>query len=284
MIELKKILTAVAAAVAACCPARAQSELPDAGGSLPGGNTAGTPAEMSASPQRVVLGELSPSLFPEGFTPDWNRPLRYQRFMFAANPSTVNRAGFAPLVCWDGGYAAAFGSATSYPGMGAIERGGITVGQTLGQLTLSLSGEAEKVAWFRGLRTVYIVTGVAQWRFNEQLSMTVFGSWQTSDAFISPALTGYASTASFGGYFSWDFHEHWGIDAGAQTQRNPWTNRWETRPIVRPYYRLNKDTKFGIDLGGLIYEAVRSDDSRRVNPTIGPPVPMGAPPVRIDRR
>lgn len=268
--------------IAAVTPTRAQGEIPE----LPGGGapSSGDPATGVIEPIPGVP-VMSGGIFPDGFRPDWSRPLSQQRFMFAANPNTVNRAGFAPLFMWDGGGVVATGSATSYPGLGAIERGGLTATQTLGQLTLSLSGEAEKVGYYRGLRTVYIVSGIAQWRFNEHLALTVFGSWQTSNGFISPAMTGYASNASFGGYFSWDFHEHWGVDLGAVSERAPYSGgRWETRPIVRPYYKLNKDTKFGIDIGGLIYEAVRSHDYRHSNPTMGPPVPMGAPPVRMDRR
>lgn len=46
---------------------------------------------------------------------------------------------------------------------------------------------------------------------------------------------------------------------------------WDTRPIAIPYYKFNK-TKIGLDVGGILYEIVRSVKFKNQggNPTIMP--------------
>ena len=53
------------------------------------------------------------------------------------------------------------------------------------------------------------------------------------------------------------------------------TKRIEAQPIIRPYFKLSKNNKIGIDIGGILYQMLNSrsyqHDQPR-NPTIGPPV------------
>ncbi|MCM1484464.1 MAG: hypothetical protein NC043_09015 [Muribaculaceae bacterium] len=280
-----KYFTAFLALLLASIPCLAQNERPEVRDVPPGRELPPVPDVPSdADPIVPAYMFTRQSFYAHGVRPDWSRPLRYQPFVFASNPTTVNAAGVAPLALWSSGGVIATGERVSMPGLMGVESGSIMATQTLGRLTVSAGAVAEKYGYFRGLQTVYGLQGVAMWRFNDRLSLTLFGSWYTSANFTGPAMMPYMSTSNFGGYLSWDFAEHFGVDAGAQTQYNNYTGRWETRPIVRPYYKFSNDAKIGIDFGGLIYDAVDSHRNHRANPTVGPPVPKGAPPVRMDRR
>lgn len=261
-----------------------QNEIPDLGGGVTDRDVQADPLPSGADGKRLPMSLFSiPEFYAPGQTPDWGRPLRYQPFVFASNPVTVNAAGAVMPLVWKGGGILAMGSRTSYSGLMGVEQGELLATHTMGRLTLTGGVSAEKYGYYRGLQTVYGLTGVAVWRFSDNLALTVFGSWYSRTGFTGPAMMPYISTSSFGGYLSWDFAEHFGVDAGAQTQYNNYTRRWETRPIVRPYYKFSDGNKIGIDLGGMIYDAVDSRRARRSNPTMGPPIPMGPPPVRVDR-
>lgn len=284
---MKHFISLLIALCAVWPAARAQSEMPGGipdGGVQGGGGKPAAPELVQPVPELPGGSLEGMSLFAPGVKPDWSRPLSVQPFVFASNVNTVNAFGVAPLFMWNGGGVIASGSRESIPGLMGIEQGSIGIGHTLGRVTFTASASAEKYGYFRGLQTVYGVSGTALWRISGNLSLTVFGSYYTRANFTGPAMMPYMSTSAVGGYITWDFAEHWGVDAGVQSQYNNYTGRWDTRPIVRPYYKFDNGAKIGVDVGGLIYDAVDSHRSRHSNPTMGPPVPKGPPPVRMDRR
>ena len=54
-------------------------------------------------------------------------------------------------------------------------------------------------------------------------------------------------------------------------------NRWEAQPIVMPYFRFNGKDEIGLDIGGIMYNLLRSNIGGGWgavrNPTIPPPIP-----------
>lgn len=261
----------------------AQSDLPeevDGGGGVSKSDVSPN-AGSDGDYYELMYGDYQ--LFAPGVTPDWTKPLRYQPFVFASNVNTVNAAGVARIAAWRGGGLVASGGRQSYEGLMGVERGALTALQRIGSVELSVSAEAEKVGYFRGLSTVYGVSGVMVWQFSDRMSLTLYGGYYSSNDFRGAAMMPYVSTSNFGGFLSWDFAEHIGVDVGAQTRYNSYSRRWDTLPIVRPYYKAGNGAKIGIDVGGLVYGIYDSHRSRRSNPTIGPPIQMGAPPVRPNR-
>lgn len=172
------------------------------------------------------------------------------------------------------------------PGMMGIESGSITLVQQLGRFTFTTHADAVKYGYFNGLTTSYGIGGSLSYRINDRLSVTMFGNYYTPTGNVNPAMAGYISLPSFGGYVDYRFSERWGVKVGAQSYRTSDTGRWHTQPMVIPYYRLSEKAEIGVDVGGILYNIIRSSRGKSFqnmgNPTIPPPV--GGPPPVAPRR
>lgn len=190
-------------------------------------------------------------------------------YTFRAQPYTQ---GFATIHSWDTGSIYASGAAIPIPGAMGIEAGTLNLRQDFGALSLHLYGGASKYGYFRGLDTHWNFGGDATYRFNDQWSITAFGGYSTSGGLPQPALAGFYDTPSIGAFLDYRFAEKWGVRMGVRSERSMFSGRWETRPIVEPYFMLGGQP-IGIDVGGILYELFRSkNDWTPQNPTIGPPV------------
>lgn len=195
--------------------------------------------------------------------------------------------GLAVPFSWGSGVVYASGSASEYLGLSAIESGRIGVTQSFGRFTLDMYGEAMKYGFYRHLAKSWGFGASLSYNMSDQVSVTLFGSYYTKPGYFhgSPALPAYVGVPNLGGYFDFSLGGRWGVQVGAQTYRSLTTGQWDAQPIVRPYYRLNGNTEIGVDVGGIIYNILKSNKSShlggRVNPTVGPPVgsslPIGPP-------
>ena len=110
-------------------------------------------------------------------------------------------------------------------------------------------------------------------RFNnasDRVAFNVFGSYDIGNSYGM-------STNSYGATMSLDMSERFGVEVGAQRYYDAMRGGWQTAPVVIPYYRFEK-FKLGLDVGGIIYEILRSAvfDNRGGGdfgggPTIRPP-------------
>lgn len=194
--------------------------------------------------------------------------------------------GVAVPFLWNSGQVYAAGSTTVLPGLAGIESGRIGLVQHFGRFTLDAYGEASKHGYFNGLASVWGFGASLSFRISEKVSVSMFGAYQTTSRLYGPpALVPYMAVPNFGGYFDFSLGSRWGVQVGVQSYRSLASGRWETQPIVKPYYRLNEKTDIGIDVGGILYNLVRWNRGKRtgrvVNPTIGPPsgayLPVGPP-------
>ena len=188
--------------------------------------------------------------------------------------------GSAVLAGWDSGAIGAYGSLSHMPGLMGIEEGGLNVVQNFGNLTIGAGVSMSKYAYFGGMRRQTGFHGNAQWRFNDALSLRVFGSYYGRGSFTTAAMSGYMGSSSYGAALRIDASEKWGMDIGAQRVYNVMSGRWETVPIAKPFFKINGKEAIGIDVGGILHELLRSKVGSRGNPTMGPPVPTGYAPVR----
>ncbi len=188
--------------------------------------------------------------------------------------------GSTLLAGWHNGGVVAFGSMQNMPGLMGIESGGLQMVQSFGNLTVGLGGSASKYGYFNGLRSNYGLHGSVQWRFNDVLSLRVFGSYYTNNAFTSAATAGYMGTDSYGAVLRIDASDNWGVDLGARRVYNSMSGRWETVPVARPYLKINGREAISIDAGGLLHEFLRSKIYPQKNPTFAPPIQQGYAPVR----
>ncbi len=184
-------------------------------------------------------------------------------------------AGLEPISSWRNGYFYAAGGIQTMPGLMAINSGRLNVEQNLGALKVSVYGVATKYGYFRGLQTSYGFGADLTYRFNERVSATIFGEYHSGVKLFNPAMAGYVSVPRFGGYIDYSFSDKFGVEVGAQGYRSMLTRRIEAQPIVKPYFKLSKNNKIGIDVGGILYQMLKSSNSNYMqshNPTIGPPV------------
>lgn len=273
------------ALLSALFSAMAQQELPDRNPALPlPGDSVHSfmrpvsPDAIAPSPEpnlekAEMLSNVKSTLsLPSVFAP---APVRL-------DSPVVTAPGYAGFHLWKGASAYATGSTTSLPGLMGIESGQVGFTQQIGNLTVSAYASANHYGYFRGMQTYFGFGGSLNYRFSPRLAITVFGSYSTGLTPLTPAMAGYMSAPNFGGYVSYDINEHWGVNVGAQATRSLVTNRWEAQPIVEPYYKINGKAAIGVDVGGILYNVLKSHSEQkngyRSNPTLGPPV-GGPPPV-----
>lgn len=82
----------------------------------------------------------------------------------------------------------------------------------------------------------------------DNLRFKVFGSYS-----VSPFSK--LATYQYGGSVSFDMSERFGTEIGVQRFYDPIQKRWETVPVVIPYYKFDKIT-VGMDVGGILYEVL----------------------------
>lgn len=270
-------LFSVAVVLSPCWHARA--ERPDSIAGLSATDT--IPAYLL--PRGVTSTEINeiqipPSIGMSSEIPTLNsaEPMAMPSFQFSGLTSPS-------LFSWQGGQLIDARGRISMPGMMTIESGYLNLSQGFGPVTLSLWGGATKYVYFNGMQTSWGVGGTLDYCINDHWSLTLFGEYFTPVNALTPGMAGYISIPRFGGYASYNINDRWGISVGAQTQRSVFSNSWEMQPIVMPYYRINKDVKLGIDVGGIMYHMIRDwSNGRRGgvigSPTIAPPR-QGPPPV-----
>lgn len=182
----------------------------------------------------------------------------------------------ATVSSWDGGKIYLTGGVQTMPGLMAIESGSINFEQTFGKFSFNLNGSAAKYGYFNGLKTSYGFGAEATYRFSDRVSATVFASYFSPVMIMNPAIAGYVSVPNFGGYLDFSISSRFGVQVGAQSYRSLMSNRWEAQPIVKPYFKLSEKASIGVDVGGILYNVLKSNAGNRSwgnhNPTMGPPV------------
>ena len=179
------------------------------------------------------------------------------------------------IAAWHNGGLTGFTSSQSMPGMMGIERGGFTVGQNFGDFSFNVYGEAVRYGLYRDLRSSLGYGGSISYNINDRVSVTMFGNYYTSPGPMHPAMAGYVSIPTFGGFLDYRISDRWGVQVGAQSYRSMSTRQLETQPIVMPYFRLSKKNIIGVDVGGILYQIIHNAKSRhhRENPMLPPPIP-----------
>ena len=64
-------------------------------------------------------------------------------------------------------------------------------------------------------------------------------------------------THRYGATMSLDMSERFGMEVGVQRYYDAYRGRWETVPVVIPYYNFDK-FKLSLDVGGILYEILRN--------------------------
>ena len=234
--------------------------------------------EMDGTPIPVGAVGTAPQWSPAAFIPAPSPvPVWQQRI---ALPGVTFLPGVAPITAWRGGGIYATGGRSSSPGLMGLETGRLNFSQNFGRLNITAYGDATKIGYFRGLSTQWGFGGALTYTFSPTVSLTLYGSYYSpASGIANPGIREVMPIGSFGGYVDWRFAGRWGVKAGATARQSILSNRYEVRPMVMPYFHLAPGADIGMDVGGILYELLRSKSSYGPrNPTVGPMKP-GPPPV-----
>ena len=105
------------------------------------------------------------------------------------------------------------------------------------------------------------------YHLSNHLSLHLFGSYDTGNPYNPYGR-------QWGGSLDWQITDRFGVEGGVRRSYNAVTGRWETLPIVAPYYNFNGKFRLQIDAGPLIQQLIRGavyGREGRGNPTIAPP-------------
>ena len=93
------------------------------------------------------------------------------------------------------------------------------------------------------------LSGSLAYTLQDKLTFHSFGSYSQS---ISTNFKSY----QYGASMSYDITDKFGMEVGAQRYYNSAINKWETAPIIAPYYKIKK-VNIGMDFGGIAKEVIR---------------------------
>ena len=196
------------------------------------------------------------------------------RIPYHINPSPLFRGDYSTggvLRQFPHGAVFGSGSQTSLPGIGRFNNASLGYQHIFNdRLSLQLRANAMKINMSHITGQAFSTAGRLTYRASDRVAFNVFGSYDIGNSYGM-------STNSYGATISLDMSERFGMEVGAQRYYDAMRGGWQTVPVVIPYYRFEK-FKLGLDVGGIIYEILRSAvfDNRGGGdfgggPTIRPP-------------
>lgn len=197
---------------------------------------------------------------------------------FDKNPFAFDYKSDAEIQGWDNGALHAGMSRTTYPGLLSIQSGNVYAVQKAGNFTFTANLTANRMLMQKGIVNQFGIGGSATYRFNDNISATLFGNFYNTTPYSSMGAMPYIGTSSFGGFMTF-MQDNAGIDLGAERRYDPYSRRWITVPIVTPKIRINDKFTIDIPLGWLIRDVLTDiiyDKKNHGSPTILPSFP---PPV-----
>ncbi|MBE6310007.1 MAG: hypothetical protein E7080_03005 [Bacteroidales bacterium] len=181
-------------------------------------------------------------------------PATKNTFSWHGNIYSYDFSKSGTLSVWDNGRISGFSSNTSYPIIGNIRSAGFGISHNFTeQFNFSGNLSFNKYALPIFSYNSYALTGQFSFRFNKNLSVTAFGSYE-SNRFINNNKYNPPNSINTGSYLTAVTNNNeWGVDIGVQRYFNPYQRKWVTIPMLRPFYNLGGN-KLGFDLGGLLYQ------------------------------
>lgn len=151
-----------------------------------------------------------------------------------------------------------------HPNLLTTQRLNVDASYSAGNLSLTMGGVVNRY-YSVGVVTQYGVHGFLSYRFSPYVSATIFGDYYSRNPWFYMATFPYVNTSRYGGYVT--IHgDRVGTHLGVERYYDSFVRRWETRPIVTPYFRVSKKVRIELPFGGLLKEGVdRLVHGRRSN-------------------
>lgn len=194
------------------------------------------------------------------------------RIPYHINPSLLFKGDYSTggiLHQWENGALYASGGQTSVPGIGRFNDASLGYQHALNdRFSFQVGVDATKVNMMMVTGQVFTTSGSLMYRASDRVGFKVFGSYDIGNSYGM-------STNRYGATMTLDMSDRFGMEVGVQRYYNSMRGGWETVPIVIPYYKFNEKFKLGLDVGGIVYEILRSTVFKSQDwgggPTIGPP-------------
>ena len=198
---------------------------------------------------------------------------------YQTNPSLLFRGDYSTsgvLRQFPHGMLFGSGGQTSVPGIGRFNNASLGYQHAFNQrLTLQLGVDAMKINMIHSTGQAFSTSGALRYQASDRVAFKVFGSYAIGNTYGM-------DTHRYGATMSLDMSERFGMEVGVQRYYDAYRGRWETVPVVIPYYNFDK-FKLSLDVGGILYEILRNTvfDNREGSggATIAPPR-FQMPPLR----
>lgn len=118
------------------------------------------------------------------------------------------------------------------------------------RLTLQLGVDAMKINMIHSTGQAFSTSGALRYQASDRVAFKVFGSYAIGNTYGM-------DTHRYGATMSLDMSERFGMEVGVQRYYDAYRGRWETVPVVIPYYNFDK-FKLSLDVGGILYEILRN--------------------------
>ena len=175
--------------------------------------------------------------------------------------------GMAVPVAWAGGYIAASGGITRFPGLMLINSGDLTLHQQMGRFMLSAGASATKYGFYMGVHTQYGIHGDITYRFSPVVSLSAFAScYFGAPPLVSgglpmpPAMLGYYAVPTIGAVVNYQPADRFGVELGVQAVQHIGSSRYEPEPVVTPYFTTGRGknrVRIGLPVGQILYGIMR---------------------------
>ena len=201
------------------------------------------------------------------------------RLPYQTNPSLLFRGDYSTsgvLRQFPHGMLFGSGGQTSVSGIGRFNNASLGYQHAFNQrLTLQLGVDAMKINMIHSTGQAFSTSGALRYQASDRVAFKVFGSYAIGNTYGM-------DTHRYGATMSLDMSERFGMEVGVQRYYDAYRSRWETVPVVIPYYNFDK-FKLSLDVGGILYEILRNTvfDNRGGSggATIAPPR-FQMPPLR----
>lgn len=217
--------------------------------------------------------QLAPALEQKTF-PQFPGELSFQN-EFRPTPTYVDTRGWGmqlsnPVLPWGLQGSSVY---ENYIGLGASRAATVQRDANIGRLSFSAYTSLQSHFYEYNNAIVFVAGGSANYYINDQWSVTAFGRYATTPAVLfSPAIQAMIPASNFGGYATYHIDNFY-LSGGVRREFDPYTNSWETYPIVMPQVKVG-DVKIGVDVGPMIKNGVQQMNNKRQPPQT-PPSPSG---------
>lgn len=149
----------------------------------------------------------------------------------------------------------AVGTYRSYIGLMDVQSVSGNMQYSFGAINMQSGLIANRYHFYRGIISQYGISGQIVYRFNPNLSTTIFGTYYNTNPFISMAAFPFVPTTSYGGYMTVGNNSFY-MNLGVERRYNTFEHKMETVPIISPAFKISNKVTIELPLGDLVKHVV----------------------------